>query len=218
VTPRPATAEPLFYGVVKRMLDGLTAAVALALLAPLLGAIAVVIRARMGAPVLFRQTRPGKGGAPFVMYKFRTMTSAPPDQRRGDDRITPLGRHLRRLSLDELPQLWNVLRGDMSLVGPRPLLEAYSAWFTERERRRLAVRPGITGWAQVHGRANVPWSERLEMDAWYVDNRSFSLDVKILALTLLRVVRIEDVDPPAGPRLQHDLDVERRLEAQNHGA
>lgn len=213
----------MLYGLVKRTLDAATAALLLAALAPLLGGIAVAIVAGMGRPVLFRQTRPGKDGRPFVMYKFRTMAEVPrleprtqPDE--WERNITPLGRRLRALSLDELPQLWNVLRGDMSLVGPRPLLQEYSAWFTERERTRLTVRPGITGWAQVNGRANLRWAERLEMDAWYVDNRSVILDLRILALTALRVLQGRDVQLGPSTRLQHDLDVERGRQAPNREA
>ncbi|HEX9818973.1 MAG TPA: sugar transferase [Methylomirabilota bacterium] len=213
----------MLYGLVKRTLDAATAAVLLAALAPLLGGIAVAIVAGMGRPVLFRQMRPGKDGRPFVMYKFRTMAEVPrPEPRAQPDAwersITPLGRRLRALSLDELPQLWNVLRGDMSLVGPRPLLQEYSAWFTERERTRLTVRPGITGWAQVNGRANLRWAERLEMDAWYVDNRSVVLDLRILALTALRVLQEKDVQLGPSTRLQHDLDVERSRQAPNREA
>ena len=198
------------YALVKRSMDVAAAAGLLAALAPVLVAIAVAIRISMGRPVLFRQTRPGRDGRPFTIYKFRTMTQAPstlPDR----DRMTRLGRWLRELSLDELPQLWNVLRGDMSLVGPRPLLERYLPWFTERERTRFTVRPGITGWAQVNGRANAPWDERLEMDAWYVDQRGLTLDLKILALTALRVVQRKDVHVRPSPALRLPLDVERSL-------
>jgi lipopolysaccharide/colanic/teichoic acid biosynthesis glycosyltransferase len=205
---------------VKRAVDAATAAVLLAALTPLLGAIAVAIRIAMGRPVLFQQTRPGKDGVPFTIYKFRTMTDPPPPPQPTPldrDRMTWLGRWLRELSLDELPQLWNVLRGDMSLVGPRPLLERYSVWFTARERTRLAVRPGITGWAQVNGRFNAGWDERLEMDAWYVDNCRLRLDVKILALTALRVVQRRDVHPRSGTTLRHALDVERRLKHRGGG-
>ena len=208
----------MLYELVKRTLDGATAVVLLAALAPLLGAIALSIRVSMGRPVLFPQTRPGKDGTLFTIYKFRTMINVPPHLSPplpDRDRMTRLGRWLRELSLDELPQLWNVLRGDMSLVGPRPLLERYSAWFTARERKRFAVRPGITGWAQVNGRCNAAWDDRLEMDAWYVDNRCLILDLKILALTALRVVQRKDVHRPPSPSLQHALDVERRLK-QGH--
>jgi lipopolysaccharide/colanic/teichoic acid biosynthesis glycosyltransferase len=201
------------YGLVKRVLDVLVAAVGLAVLAPLLAVIAIAIAVSMGSPVLFTQPRAGKDGRRFVIYKFRTMTRLPPELAEAPwdaRRITVLGRWLRGLSVDELPQLWNVLRGEMSLVGPRPLLERYSPWLTERERARLTVPPGITGWAQVNGRANAPWDERLAMDTWYVDNRSLMLDVKILALTALDVVRRKDVHLEPATRLQDDLDVERK--------
>lgn len=152
--------------------------------------VALLVRWRMGTPVMFRQRRPGLGGRPFEVLKFRTMSQAVdaagaplPDAQR----LTPLGAALRRLSLDELPQLVNVLKGEMSLVGPRPLLMEYLPLYSERQARRHEVRPGITGWAQVNGRNALDWQERLEMDAWYVEHRSFALDLKILWLTVARV-------------------------------
>jgi lipopolysaccharide/colanic/teichoic acid biosynthesis glycosyltransferase len=157
------------------------AAGGLVLLSPLLALLATLTWASMGRPVLFRQLRPGKDGKPFWILKFRTMRAvAGPDA----ERLTPFGRLLRRTSLDELPELWNVVRGDMSLVGPRPLLMPYVGRYTPRQARRQEVRPGLTGWAQVHGRNLLSWEERLELDVWYVDHWSFGLDLRILARTV----------------------------------
>ena len=156
--------------------------------------VALLIRARLGAPILFRQQRPGLGGRSFLLYKFRTMREgeALPDA----ERLTPLGAALRRASLDELPQLFNVLRGEMSLVGPRPLLMEYLPLYSARQARRHEVLPGITGWAQVNGRNATSWPERFELDVWYVEHRSFGLDLKILWLTLARVFSGADVSQP----------------------
>lgn len=165
----------------KRLFDLCLALPALVLLSPLLLATALAVRLGLGPGVLFRQERPGLHGRPFTILKFRTM-------RQGDgpdgERLTRLGRFLRAASLDELPELWNVVRGDMSLVGPRPLLVAYLERYTPRQARRHEVRPGITGLAQVSGRNALSWEERFELDVWYVDNRSFALDLAILARTV----------------------------------
>jgi lipopolysaccharide/colanic/teichoic acid biosynthesis glycosyltransferase len=177
---------------VKRALDVAVAAVVLLLASPLMALAALAIRLRMGSPVLFRQTRPGLGGRPFQILKFRTMMDAVdaegnplPDEAR----ITAVGEFLRRSSIDELPQMWNVLRGDMSLVGPRPLLMEYLERYTPEQARRHEVRPGVTGWTQVNGRNALSWEEKFRLDVWYVDHRSFWLDLRILAMTALRVVR-----------------------------
>jgi lipopolysaccharide/colanic/teichoic acid biosynthesis glycosyltransferase len=171
--------------LVKRAIDVSAAAIGLVACAPVLAAVAIAVRVTMGRPVLFRQQRPGLHGRPFALVKFRTMRDGHgPD----GERLTRLGRFLRACSLDELPELWNVLRGDMSLVGPRPLLVRYLPFFTDRERIRHSVRPGITGWAQVHGRNAVGWDERLALDAWYVDHWSPGLDLRILARTFAIVV------------------------------
>src|SRR5664280_1794801 len=159
----------------RRGLDVVIAAVAVLLGAPLLAAIAAILRHRQGPPALFQQPRLGKGGQPFDLWKFRTMTDeqGPDGEMLPDEqRLTSLGRWLRSTSLDELPELWNVLRGNMSLVGPRPLPVAYRDRFTSTEARRMEVRPGLTGWAQIHGRNTVDWDERLAMDAWYVEHRT----------------------------------------------
>lgn len=176
--------------MLKRAMDILVSAALLASLAPILLVLALLVRWRFGSPVLFTQTRPGLGGKPFHMLKFRTMTDLRnstgcllPD----GERLPPFGRWLRAVSLDELPELWNVLKGDMSLVGPRPLLMEYLPLYSPGQARRHEVRPGITGWAQVNGRNALSWEEKFQMDVWYVDNQSFWLDLQILWLTLLAV-------------------------------
>jgi lipopolysaccharide/colanic/teichoic acid biosynthesis glycosyltransferase len=162
---------------------------------PLLALAAIAVKLTDGGPVLYRQLRVGKDGAEFELLKLRTMVVGAELQGagfavdRGDPRITPVGRVLRRLSLDELPQLWNVLSGDMSLIGPRPTLRYQVERYDERQRRRLAVRPGLTGWAQIHGRAELPWDERIELDLWYVEHRSPWVDARILACTPLALFR-----------------------------
>ena len=176
---------------VKRAMDVVGAAVGLVAAAPVLGAAALLIRREDGGPILFRQERVGKDGASFEVLKLRTMVVDAERQgagfavAAGDSRITRIGEVLRKTSLDELPQLWNVLRGDMSLVGPRPTLRYQVEQYTERQRRRLDVRPGLTGWAQVHGRATLPWADRIELDVWYVEHRSPAVDLKILLRTPL---------------------------------
>jgi lipopolysaccharide/colanic/teichoic acid biosynthesis glycosyltransferase len=174
----------------KRFVDLLGAALGLMLLAPVMGAVALLARCSLGTPVIFSQVRPGLHGRPFRMFKFRTMTEARgPDGQLLPDaaRLTPFGRFLRSSSLDELPELWNVLVGDMSLVGPRPLLMEYLPLYTPRQMRRHEVRPGITGWAQINGRNAISWPEKFELDVWYVENRSVWLDLRIVALTVARV-------------------------------
>lgn len=175
----------------KRALDVVLSGLALLVLSPLIAAVALAVRAKLGSPVLYRARRAGLGGAPFTLYKFRTMTNATDAEGRllpDAQRLTPLGTRLRETTLDELPELWNVLKGDMSLVGPRPLLLHYIDLYSPRERLRLEVRPGLTGWAVVHGRNALSWPERLELDAWYVENRTFWLDITILARTVALIV------------------------------
>jgi lipopolysaccharide/colanic/teichoic acid biosynthesis glycosyltransferase len=176
----------------KRLLDVFAASVALILLALPLLVLGWLVRRNLGSPVLFRQMRPGLHGKPFAMFKFRTMTDeCRPDGALLPDavRLTPFGRFLRASSIDELPELWNVLRGDMSLVGPRPLLMDYLLLYSPEQARRHEVRPGITGWAQVNGRNAISWEEKFKLDVWYVDNQSFWLDVKILFLTIISVFK-----------------------------
>lgn len=174
----------------KRLFDIALASVMLLAAAPLLVVIAILIRIRMGSPVLFRQVRPGLHARPFEMIKFRTMLDAtgPDGQPLPDgERLTPLGRFLRSTSLDELPELWNVLKGEMSMVGPRPLLMEYVPLYSPEQARRHEVRPGITGWAQVNGRNAIGWEEKLALDSWYVDHRTALLDLKILLQTAAKV-------------------------------
>lgn len=182
--------------MMKRYLDVLGALVLLAALSPLFLAVALCVRVSMGPPVFFRQRRPGLNGRPFELLKFRSMIESGgesggplPD----DKRLTGFGRWLRRTSLDELPELINVLRGEMSLVGPRPLLMEYLPLYSSEQARRHAVRPGLTGWAQVNGRNAISWEEKFTLDVWYVDNRTMKLDLKILSMTLMTVLRAEGI-------------------------
>ncbi|MGH2465523.1 MAG: sugar transferase [Candidatus Limnocylindrales bacterium] len=203
--------------IAKRGIDLAGSAVGLVLLSPILGWIALILLISQGRPVLFRQVRPGRGGRPFTMVKFRTMRPTRPGEvyyLTDEERMTRIGRFLRSSSLDELPELWNVLRGQMSLVGPRPLLMEYLDQYSPVEARRHEVRPGITGWAVVNGRNLVEFDDRLKLDVWYVDHWSIALDLRILAMTISQVLRREGVsasedlglgfrlpgwDQPAGP-------------------
>jgi lipopolysaccharide/colanic/teichoic acid biosynthesis glycosyltransferase len=174
----------------KRLMDIILAGLALVLLSPVLLAVALAVGLTMGSPVLFRQQRPGLGGRPFGLVKFRTMRSPRADAvapEPDEARLTKLGRFLRATSLDELPELWNIVRGDMSLVGPRPLLMRYLPRYSAGQARRHEVRPGLTGWAQVKGRNALSWPEKFALDVWYVDHRSFWLDLRILAMTVWQV-------------------------------
>ncbi len=175
--------------MIRRLVDLVVAGVAGVVLAPVVAVTAALVRWRLGRPVLFRQERTGLGGRPFRIVKLRTML---PERYPGEPdatRDTSLGRMLRSLSLDELPQLWNVLRGDMSIIGPRPTLPEQVRHYSPRQHGRHAVRPGLTGWAQVNGRNSIPWPERIELDLWYIEHRSLALDARIVARTLLRLVR-----------------------------
>jgi lipopolysaccharide/colanic/teichoic acid biosynthesis glycosyltransferase len=182
--------------LIKRALDIFGAAMGLLVLSPVLIIAGLLIWRQMGRPVLFRQTRPGLHGKPFQMIKFRSMRDALdasgnplPDAKR----LTKLGQFLRSSSLDELPELWNVLKGDMSLVGPRPLLMEYLPLYSPEQARRHEVRPGVTGWAQVNGRNAISWNEKFALDVWYVDNRSLWLDLKIIRLTIRKVIKRDDI-------------------------
>lgn len=177
--------------MVKRLLDVLVSIFCLVVFSPIIAAVALKLRRTMGSPVLFRQIRPGLNGKPFEMIKFRTMKDAVDAQGNplpDSERLTPFGQFLRSSSLDELPELWNVLKGDMSLVGPRPLLMEYLPLYTPEQYRRHEVRPGVTGWAQINGRNALSWEEKFQLDVWYVDNRSLWLDIKILFLTVKKVL------------------------------
>lgn len=183
----------------KRILDLIIALLSLLVLAPVMGVLALLMIFGMGTPIILRQERPGRGGRAFTLYKFRTMTDSRdatgnllPDAQR----LTSLGSFLRSTSLDELPELWNVLRGDMSLVGPRPLLMQYLDRYTPEQARRHEVRPGITGWAQVNGRNALSWEQKFSLDVWYVDNLSLWLDLKIIALTVWKILRREGISQP----------------------
>lgn len=174
----------------KRLFDIVASFCALLLLSPIIAIVAWKIRKNLGSPVLFRQTRPGLHGKPFEMVKFRTMkdaTDAKGNSLPDAERMTPFGNKLRSSSLDELPELWNVLKGEMSLVGPRPLLMQYLPLYSPEQARRHEVRPGVTGWAQINGRNAISWEDKFKLDVWYVDNRSFWLDIKILLLTVKKV-------------------------------
>jgi len=177
--------------VIKRLFDIVASALGLLLLSIVIAVVAWQIRRKLGSPVLFRQVRPGLDGKPFEMIKFRTMRDAVNAQGNSlpdSERMTPFGSFLRASSLDELPGLWNVLKGDMSLVGPRPLLMEYLPLYSPEQYRRHEVRPGVTGWAQINGRNALSWEEKFNLDVWYVDNRSLWLDLKILFLTIKKVV------------------------------
>lgn len=182
--------------MLKRTLDILVASAALILLSPILACTAVLVAINLGRPVLFRQVRPGLNGKPFTLVKFRSMRDAKDSSGKplpDAERLTGFGRMLRATSLDELPELWNVLKGEMSLVGPRPLITAYLDRYSPEQARRHEIRPGITGWAQVNGRNAVSWDERFAMDVWYVDNHSLWLDARIILLTFLAVIKRDGV-------------------------
>ena len=185
----------------KRAFDSTASLLGLLILFPLLLVISLMVILKLGRPVFFTQIRPGLHGEPFKMIKFRTMTNDKDEDGNllpNKDRMTDFGSFLRSSSLDELPELFNVLKGDMSLVGPRPLLMDYLPWFTEDQNRRHDVRPGITGWSQVNGRNAIGWDRKLELDIWYVDNQSVLLDLRILWLTLFKVLKRDDINHEEG--------------------
>lgn len=177
--------------MLKRIFDVVASGIGLLVLSPVILVVALLIHRKLGSPVFFRQTRPGLKGKPFEMVKFRTMLDATDKQGNllpDDQRMTPFGSFLRSSSLDELPELWNVLKGDMSLVGPRPLLMEYLPLYSSEQYRRHEVRPGVTGWAQVNGRNAISWEDKFRLDVWYVDHRSLWLDLKILFMTVKKVL------------------------------
>lgn len=180
----------------KRLLDILVAGIAIVLLSPAMIVVMMLINKKLGSPIFFQQVRPGLGGKPFKMVKFRTMLDAVDSQGNplpDEVRLTDFGKFLRSTSLDELPELWNVLKGDMSLVGPRPLLMEYLPLYSADQARRHEVRPGVTGWAQINGRNAISWEQKFELDTWYVDNQSLWLDIKILFLTVWKVVHRDGI-------------------------
>jgi sugar transferase EpsL len=198
--------------IAKRVMDLILAALAALVLSPLMGATALLVSIKLGRPVLFRQQRPGLHGRPFTIFKFRTMTDARdgrgnllPDEMR----LTALGRFLRSTSLDELPELLNVLKGDMSLVGPRPLLMQYLDRYTPEQMRRHEIKPGITGWAQVNGRNALSWEEKFALDVWYIDHRSLWLDIYILLLTLWKIVKREGISQPGQATMEEYMGTPR---------
>lgn len=180
----------------KRLMDVLLTSVGLLCLLPVLIVLGLLVRKKLGSPILFVQTRPGHQGRPFNMCKFRTMTDERDESGQllpDHIRLTSFGRFLRSTSLDELPELWNVLKGDMSLVGPRPLLMEYLPMYNDKQKRRHEVRPGVTGWAQINGRNSISWDQKFDLDVWYVNNRNILLDVKIIFLTILKVFKRSDI-------------------------
>jgi sugar transferase EpsL len=184
------------YFFFKPLLDKILVALGLILISPILIIVAVLVRTNLGSPILFSQERPGYQGKLFKMYKFRTMTDQRNEQGQllsDSDRLTPFGKLLRSTSLDELPELFNVLKGDMSLIGPRPLLTRYLDRYTPEQARRHQAKPGITGWAQINGRNAISWEEKFKLDTWYIDNISFWLDCKILLLTFSKVLKRSDI-------------------------
>ncbi|WP_180101091.1 sugar transferase [Acinetobacter sp. YH12151] len=196
--------------MLKRLLDIIIASIALILLSPLYAFVAYKVKKNLGSPVLFRQVRPGLHGKPFEMIKFRTMKDALDEQGNplpDSERLTPFGKMLRSSSLDEMPELWNVLKGDMSLVGPRPLLMEYLPLYNAEQAKRHNVRPGVTGYAQVNGRNSLSWKERFEMDVWYVNNHSLLLDIRILLSTISKVITkdsVEHLDSEENSRFKGD--------------
>jgi len=196
----------MYRRTIKRLFDLVFTIPALIVLSPVLAFVFLITYVKLGIPILFRQQRPGLHGKPFILYKFRTMTDACdvlgkllPDT----ERLTTFGRFLRSTSLDELPELWNVLKGDMSLVGPRPLLMEYLSLYTSEQFRRHEVRPGITGWAQVNGRNALTWEEKFVLDVWYVDHVSFWFDIKIIALTIWITLNREGINQPGKDTVEY---------------
>lgn len=203
---------------IKHLLDRLAAAIALIIFSPLILLVAILVRINLGSPILFCQPRPGKNGKIFKFYKFRTMTDAKDDFGNllsDSDRLTPFGSWLRKTSLDELPQLLNVIKGDMSLIGPRPLLVSFLKFYNQEQMRRHEVLPGITGLAQINGRNNIPWEERFQLDIEYIDNWSLFLDLKILLATIWKVVGQKDVNQQGNVTCENFDDYMIRTQSQS---
>lgn len=189
----------------KRIFDFIVSVIILILLSPLMLSVAILVRMKLGSPIFFKQQRPGLHGKPFYFYKFRTMTNEKDEDGEllpDECRLTSFGKFLRRTSLDEFPQLINVIKGDISLVGPRPLLMDYLSLYTKEQAKRHLVRPGITGWAQINGRNSISWEEKFELDVWYVENRTFLLDMKILFLTVYKVFKSQDINQPGNATVE----------------
>ncbi len=207
--------------MLKRLFDIAISLIGLVVATPVLIVLWLLIRRKLGAPSLFTQVRPGMGQEPFRMYKFRTMTNGKDANGQllpNEQRSTKFGNFLRSSSLDELPELWNVLKGDMSLVGPRPLLMEYLPFYSPEQNRRHEVRPGITGWAQVNGRNAISWEQKLELDVWYVNNRTFWLDLKILWMTVWKVIRRNDIAPDGKFTVERFDVYVKRKQAMNGGS
>lgn len=197
----------------KRLMDLMLALIGLIILLPFLLLITILVKWKLGSPIFFRQQRPGLNGTPFYLYKFRSMSNEKDNNGRllpGHQRLTPFGAFLRKYSLDELPQLINVIKGDLSLVGPRPLLMEYLPLYSEEQASRHLVRPGITGWAQVNGRNAITWEEKFKLDIWYVKHQSLFLDIKILWLTIIKVFRSDDINID-------EQDFEGTMRKESHG-
>ena len=200
---------------IKRLMDIVVSGCGLLVLSPVLLVTAVLVRVKLGSPVIFRQPRPGRDGVVFNLYKFRSMTDETDENGNllpDEIRLTKFGRMLRATSLDELPELWNILRGDMSVVGPRPLLVKYLPLYNEQQRHRHDVRPGLTGWAQVHGRNLVTWEEKFRLDLWYVEHISFAVDVKTILLTVRNVLRREGISSESAATMEEFTGTKEDLE------
>jgi sugar transferase EpsL len=215
LAPKTRTSQQAAQRILKRTFDIVVAAVALIVLAPVMLLVTALVRVKIGSPVLFRQTRPGLYARPFTMYKFRTMTNARdangnllPDA----DRMTAFGQFLRSTSLDELPELFNVLKGEMSLVGPRPLLMQYIGRYSPAQARRHNAKPGITGWAQINGRNAISWKQKFDLDVWYTENQSLLLDIKIIFLTVWKIVKREGISQPGHVTTEEFLGEPEQLE------
>lgn len=200
---------------IKRLMDIVLSGCGLLVLSPILLVTAVLVRVKLGSPVIFRQPRPGRDGVVFNLYKFRSMTDETDENGNllpDEIRLTKFGRLLRATSLDELPELWNILRGDMSVVGPRPLLVKYLPLYNEQQRHRHDVRPGLTGWAQVHGRNLIGWEEKFQLDLWYVEHISFAVDVKTILLTVRNVLRREGISSESAATMEEFTGTKEDLE------
>jgi lipopolysaccharide/colanic/teichoic acid biosynthesis glycosyltransferase len=200
---------------IKRLMDIVLSGCGLLVLSPVLLVTAVLVRVKLGSPVIFRQPRPGRDGVVFNLYKFRSMTDETDENGNllpDEVRLTKFGKLLRATSLDELPELWNILRGDMSVVGPRPLLVKYLPLYNEQQRHRHDVRPGLTGWAQVHGRNLIGWEEKFQLDLWYVEHISFAVDVKTILLTVRNVLRREGISSESAATMEEFTGTKEDLE------
>lgn len=206
----------MIYKYIKRILDIISSLLAIIILSPLLAVTAVLVKTKLGSPVLFRQERPGKNEKIFTLMKFRTMTDERDENGEllpDEVRLTKFGKFLRSTSIDELPELFNILKGDMSVIGPRPLLVEYIPRYNEHQHRRHEVRPGLSGWAQVNGRNTVSWEDKFDMDVYYVDNYSFAMDVKILFMTVLNVLKREGISSETSATMEVFMGTPGREEA-----